>query len=399
MSVNTAHTNGGVLIHYGEYILIHSENVSLDFVGQDNPIFKGTKNGHIYLTSHRMIFNSKKQNEELMSFSAPFIAMSDVDIEQPVFGANYIKGKVRAQPNGNFIGEVKFKLYFKSGGAIEYGQAMLRAASIAQQNMRNSNGNFDDPPPYTPSGAWHEAPPPAYQPPPGYYGWIPQNDAFTGPAPNSVFVSDNPPPYPGIGTPPTYQNHQNYPSEPQQGGYGGGGYPPQTGGYGGAAGYPMPGYAAPQGAGGYPGQGGYPQGGGYAPPQGAYGPPPSYGGFTVPPQQGGFPTQPGYPPYGQQPGASAPPVGGYTPAMPNGYPGYPGQGGSNGPSGSMGFSAPPANSKEAEALRSAFNTTENQRNNQQHQQQQQQQHPNDMPPPSYGDLPPTYNSLNDRRNY
>ncbi|XP_055855621.1 WW domain-binding protein 2 isoform X3 [Episyrphus balteatus] len=257
MSVNTAHTNGGVLIHYGEYILIHSENVSLDFVGQDNPIFKGTKNGHIYLTSHRMIFNSKKQNEELMSFSAPFIAMSDVDIEQPVFGANYIKGKVRAQPNGNFIGEVKFKLYFKSGGAIEYGQAMLRAASIAQQNMRNSNGNFDDPPPYTPSGAWHEAPPPAYQPPPGYYGWIPQNDAFTGPAPNSVFVSDNPPPYPGIGT----------------------------------------------------------------------------------------------------------------------------------------------HSKEAEALRSAFNTTENQRNNQQHQQQQQQQHPNDMPPPSYGDLPPTYNSLNDRRNY
>lgn len=122
-----------------------------------------------------------------------------VELEQPVFGANYIKGKVRAQPNGNFIGEVKFKLYFKSGGAIEYGMALLRAAKTAQSNYHNSTGGYDDPPPYTPSGNWHEAPPPAYQPPPGYYGWLPQHDAFSGPAPNTVFMSDNPPPYPGIG--------------------------------------------------------------------------------------------------------------------------------------------------------------------------------------------------------
>jgi len=57
----------------------------------------------------------------------------------------------------------------------------------------------DDPPPYQPAGSWNEAPPPAYQPPPGYYGWLPQHDAFSGPAPNTVYMSDNPPPYPGIG--------------------------------------------------------------------------------------------------------------------------------------------------------------------------------------------------------
>lgn len=51
-----------------------------------------------------------------------------------MFGANYIKGKVRAQPNGNFIGEVKFKLTFKSGGAIEFGQAMLKAAHLGMHN-------------------------------------------------------------------------------------------------------------------------------------------------------------------------------------------------------------------------------------------------------------------------
>lgn len=47
-----------------------------------------------------------------------------------MFGANYIKGKVRAQPNGNWVGEAKFKLMFKSGGAIDFGQAMLRAANM-----------------------------------------------------------------------------------------------------------------------------------------------------------------------------------------------------------------------------------------------------------------------------
>lgn len=76
--------------------------------------------------------------------------------------------------------------------------ALLRAAKTAQSNYHNGGG-YDDPPPYTPSGNWHEAPPPAYQPPPGYYGWLPQHDAFSGPAPNTVFMSDNPPPYPGIG--------------------------------------------------------------------------------------------------------------------------------------------------------------------------------------------------------
>lgn len=64
-----------------------------------------------------------------------------------MFGANYIKGKVRAQENGNFIGEAKFKLIFKSGGCIDFAQTMLRAAHMAKQNANNGA-----PPPYTPTG-------------------------------------------------------------------------------------------------------------------------------------------------------------------------------------------------------------------------------------------------------
>ncbi|EDW29581.1 GL20583 [Drosophila persimilis] len=153
-----------------------------------------------------MIFNSKKSADTMQSFSAPFVALSDVEIEQPVFGANYIKGKVRAQPNGNYVGEVKFKLHFKAGGAIEYGQALLRSAKTAMNNYHRGGIAGDDPPPYQPAGNWNEAPPPAYQPPPGYYGWLPQHDAFSGPAPNTVFMSDNPPPYPGITNEINYKN-------------------------------------------------------------------------------------------------------------------------------------------------------------------------------------------------
>lgn len=106
----------------------------MEFIGQDGAMFKGTKAGRIYLTTHRIIFNNKKTSDALQSFSAPFICLNDVELEQPVFGANYIRGKIRAQQNGNFNGEVKFKLAFKSGGCIDFGQALLRAASLAQRN-------------------------------------------------------------------------------------------------------------------------------------------------------------------------------------------------------------------------------------------------------------------------
>ena len=44
----------------------------------------------------------------------------------------YQLGKVLAQPNGGFEGEAKFKLRFKSGGAIDFGTAMLKAAQMGK---------------------------------------------------------------------------------------------------------------------------------------------------------------------------------------------------------------------------------------------------------------------------
>ena len=37
-------------------------------------------------------FNNKNQKDGMKSFSFPFVAIRNVELEQPVFGANYIKG-------------------------------------------------------------------------------------------------------------------------------------------------------------------------------------------------------------------------------------------------------------------------------------------------------------------
>ncbi len=48
----------------------------------------------------KVIFVNKNQNDTFQSFSMSFMSMKNLDIEQPVFGANYIKGEVKAEPQG-----------------------------------------------------------------------------------------------------------------------------------------------------------------------------------------------------------------------------------------------------------------------------------------------------------
>ena len=91
---------------------------------------KGNKKGRIYLTSHRVVFVNKNSNDLFQSFSIPFNCMRNLDIEQPVFGANYIKGEVRAEQYGRWEGVAKFKIWFNNGGAIEFGQCLLNAGRL-----------------------------------------------------------------------------------------------------------------------------------------------------------------------------------------------------------------------------------------------------------------------------
>ncbi|XP_076450371.1 WW domain-binding protein 2-like [Babylonia areolata] len=195
MALNTCHAQGGVLIFAVERILIYYNGIEMQFEGPSNmPHFKGKKKGRVYLTTHRVIFNSSDAKDIMQSFSFPFLQMRGVELDQPIFGANYIKGTVLAEPNGNWQGEAKFKMYFTHGGAIEFGQAMLKAASLA------SKCRMQQPPPYTAAtGNIYAAPPPAYSPPQDpHFAWVPYQTFPTAPPNNSVYMTEAPPPYPGI---------------------------------------------------------------------------------------------------------------------------------------------------------------------------------------------------------
>uniref|UniRef100_A0A915J928 Postacrosomal sheath WW domain-binding protein n=1 Tax=Romanomermis culicivorax TaxID=13658 RepID=A0A915J928_ROMCU len=88
----------------------------------------------------------------------PFHCLRNVTLEQPVFGANYLKGAVLAQPNGNWIGDSVFKLTFNRGGCIEFGEALLNAVRLASQYQP-----YISPPPYAPpAGGMFSAPPSYY---------------------------------------------------------------------------------------------------------------------------------------------------------------------------------------------------------------------------------------------
>lgn len=209
MSLNSAHAQGGVLIFAGERILIYYDGIEMAFDGPSSvPQMKGKKHGRVYLTTHRVIFNSKDGKDSMQSFSFPFLLMREVELEQPVFGANFIKGKIKSEPYGNWDGEAKFKMYFKHGGAIEFGKAMLTAATMASRNRPAQ------PPPYSPpmNAGFYAAPPPAYEPPRNsYYSWVPYGTFPDTPPAQSVYMSEAPPPYPGVDPNATYPSAPSAP--------------------------------------------------------------------------------------------------------------------------------------------------------------------------------------------
>lgn len=73
------------MISYPFSIILFSDNVTVEFYGNDTPEFKGSKHGRMYLTTHRMIYNSKNPSDTLRSFSFPFIALGDVSNVQFIY--------------------------------------------------------------------------------------------------------------------------------------------------------------------------------------------------------------------------------------------------------------------------------------------------------------------------
>ncbi|NWH63422.1 WBP2 protein, partial [Geococcyx californianus] len=160
--------------------------------------FKGTKKGSVFLTPYRVIFVSKGK-DAMQSFVMPFYLLKDCEIKQPVFGANYIKGTVKAEPGGGWEGSATFRMTFSAGGAIEFGQRMLQVASqVSRGEIPNGAYGYS----YMSNGSYAFAPPaanggyPYAPPPPEFYPGPPVADGDVG------YMHLPPPPYPGPMEPP-----------------------------------------------------------------------------------------------------------------------------------------------------------------------------------------------------
>ncbi|XP_026961825.1 postacrosomal sheath WW domain-binding protein [Sagmatias obliquidens] len=147
MAVNRSHTENRrwALIPFGESVLKQSQDVDLSFlqqpVGYD--LFNGTKRGTLFLTSYRVIFvTSHLVNDPMLSFMMPFGLMSNCTIQQPIFAPNYIKGTIQAAPDGGWEGQAIFKLSFRKGGAIEFAQLLMKAASAAARGIPLGSVNY-----------------------------------------------------------------------------------------------------------------------------------------------------------------------------------------------------------------------------------------------------------------
>ncbi|XP_044527958.1 WW domain-binding protein 2 isoform X1 [Gracilinanus agilis] len=206
MALNRNHSESGVIVNNTENILMTYDHVELSFSDMDHMTdpFKGTKKGSLYLTPYRVIFLSKGR-DSMKSFMMPFYLMKDYEIKQPVFGANYIRGTVKAEAGGGWEGSAVYKLTFAAGGAIEFGQRMLQVASQASRGevpngaygysympngayafpMPAANGMYPNPPSY-----------PYAPPPPEFYPGPPMMDGAIG------YMQPPPPPYPGPMEPP-----------------------------------------------------------------------------------------------------------------------------------------------------------------------------------------------------
>ncbi|XP_038406297.1 postacrosomal sheath WW domain-binding protein isoform X2 [Canis lupus familiaris] len=147
MAVNQSHTENrhGAIIPFGESVLTQCQDVDLSFPRQPEgcSLFNGTKRGTLFLTSYRVIFvTSHAVNDPMFSFMMPFELMSNCTIEQPVFAANFIKGIIQAAPDGGWEGQATFKLSFRKGGAIEFAQLMMKAASAAARGVPLGSVNY-----------------------------------------------------------------------------------------------------------------------------------------------------------------------------------------------------------------------------------------------------------------
>ncbi|XP_059509859.1 WW domain-binding protein 2-like [Stegostoma tigrinum] len=221
MALNTVESQKGVpTLQDPERVLLRYGNVQLTLQDMKTmpEAFKGKKKGKVFLTQKRVIFIPKDQSKPMKSFSMPFHYIEDCSVDQGFLVSNCIKGKIHAQPGGGWEGTATFKLSFNSGGAIDFGKAMLDVASNAFRGQspyrpvvyvyetisiipaRNSTFYSSATPVIEQSQQQYTYVPGPVPPRGGYYVPVPPMYAPYGPPPPAYFGTHPPPNFAPAGT-------------------------------------------------------------------------------------------------------------------------------------------------------------------------------------------------------
>ena len=119
----------------GEYMVLVRKDIEAEISLENKTKYKGK--GKLFLTTVRMVFVNEKNND-MISFDVPIDLMTNEKFNQPIFGANYISGKV--SPLYDLIPcPGSFKFWFMSGGTGTFLPMFYNI--IEQIRKRRSSGH------------------------------------------------------------------------------------------------------------------------------------------------------------------------------------------------------------------------------------------------------------------
>ncbi|KNC71540.1 hypothetical protein SARC_15920, partial [Sphaeroforma arctica JP610] len=78
--------------------------------------------GIAYISSQRIVFAATNP-KKFQTIDMPRRCIKDLNVEQPVFGSNYISLRLEPEVNGGLDRTEEVKMDFKAGGAINFAKA------------------------------------------------------------------------------------------------------------------------------------------------------------------------------------------------------------------------------------------------------------------------------------
>eukprot|EP01134_Creolimax_fragrantissima_P003481 CFRG3481T1 len=162
MSVDTVRMtpDGGLILDDGERVLYSQKSVRLTMKNSGKE-FKDI-DGIAYISHQRIVFSASNPGK-FSTINMPRKCIKELDVQQPIFGSNFVSFKLEPEVDGGLEKTVETKMDFKAGGAIEFAKAAnvaFRQAAISG-HVRQQQGHG----PPMPAGVGPIAPGMA---PPGY---------------------------------------------------------------------------------------------------------------------------------------------------------------------------------------------------------------------------------------